>query len=327
MVAPESARFESLSPFRKAVTVAVVLGLVIGLALAPIAYDLAAEPTVDRVAVVPIEGVLAGGNTQDVVERLIEARQDPSVKAVVLRINSPGGLAVDGEEIFQQVERTAQVKPVVASIGLQGTSAAYLAALPADEIYVRSSSSVGSVGAILIRPSPIDPIDVVVQTGPMKLVGDSPRGYEYRTETVGKTFAGLVLEYRTGKIELSSAELRHARVYTGVDGVELGLVDGVTDTQGAIQSAADLADLDRYEVQFFEYDTEVQFLDRAAYSHSTVDNKRMIGLDELVDTDGKEVVPTVVMLPRAVVKDIVDGDMVLVVNGSAEIEGEDHAGG
>lgn len=299
MAGPGTTRFRSLSPGRKVLLTALVLGLVLGLLVAPFAYEATVDPRPDRIAVVPIVGVLEAQNTQDVIQRLEQARQDPSVEAVVIVVNSPGGFAVDGEEVFMAVERTAQKKPVVASVGLQAASAGYKATLPADEIYAKPASSVGSVGSILVRPEPVPPIEVMIETGPQKVDGQTPRGWEHGSEMIGGTFADTVIDYRGDQLQLSREELAHARIYTGIEGVELGLIDGISDTQGAIQAAADLAGLQGFEVSMMEYETEVRFLDRAAYTASTQPNKSMVSIEELVDTDGNEVVPTQLMLPAA----------------------------
>lgn len=324
MVGPGIGRMRSLSAGRKVVIVALVLGLAFGLLIAPLAFEATVETSPDRIAVVPIVGVMDGSNTQDVTRRLTRARQDPSIDAVVLFVDSPGGLAVAGEEIFMQVERTAQEKPVVATVGLRAASAGYKAMLPAEEIYVKPASSVGSVGTILLRPEPVDPVDRLIESGPQKFDGDTPRGYEYNVQMIGQSFSRTVMEYRGDRLELTRAELEHARIYNGIEGVELGLVDGISDTQGAIQAAAELAELDSYDVTVMEYETEVRFLDRAAYTASTQPNKSMVTIDELVDPDGGEVVPTALMLPSAAISDLVVAEAnATPVNASTEDPGGD----
>lgn len=328
MAGPGVETYRSLTGLQQVLLLAIVIGLVVGLAVAPFAWQATVEDRPDRVAVIPIVGVMDGSNTQDVVERLTRARQDPSIEAVVLLIDSPGGLAVDGEEIFLQVDRTAQEKPVVAAVNLQGASAGYKAMLPADEIIVKPASSVGSVGTILVRPQPIDPIEGVIETGPQKVDGDSPRGWEYRTQMVGNAFTDAVMEYRGEDLEITREEVAHARIYSGVEAVHLGLADDIGDLQSAVQIAADNAGLDGYEVTRMDYDTEVRFLDRAAYTASTQENKSMVTMEELVDTDGGEVVPTVLMLPEAALADLSspEEDNVSRTNQSAVSHGGDENG-
>lgn len=301
MRTPGLEALRALTPGRQAAVIALVLGLTVGLSVAPLAYDAAIDPSPDQVAVVPLVGTVDGSNAADVSQRLIRARMDPSVKAVVLHVNSPGGLAVAGEELFMQVDRTAQKKPLVVVSDLLVASAAYKASLPAEKIYVKPQTAVGSIGTLLIRPAPLDPLDPVIHTGPRKLEGDTPRGYEYSIERSGAGFVDQVMEYRGDEITVSREELAHARIYGGFQAVQFGLADEVTDVQGAIQSAADLAGLDTYQIRTMEYETEVRFLDRTNFAHATQENKTMIGIQDLVDPPEERIVPQVLMLPHAAV--------------------------
>lgn len=301
MATPGTSAYRSLSPGRRAFVVALVLGLTVGLAVAPFAYDAASEPTPDRVAVIPIVGTIDGQNAADVTNRLIEARMDPTIQAVVLAINSPGGLAVAGEEIFMQVDRTAQEKPVVAVSSTMVASAGYKASLPADELHVKPNTIVGSIGTLFIRPDPIDPAEPIIHTGPRKLDLDTPRGHEYSTEQSGDSFVKTVVDYRGENLTLGEDELAHARVYSGVEAVHYGLADELGDVQGAIQAAADMAGLETYQVTRMNYETDVRFLDQTNYAHSTQENKTMIEVDYLIDAPNDRIVPQVLMLPHAAV--------------------------
>lgn len=301
MRTPGTAAYRALSPGRRALVVALVLGLVVGLAVAPFAYEAAVDPAPDRIAVVPIVGTIDGENAADVTQRLIEARLDGTVEAVVLVVNSPGGIAAAGEEVFMQVDRTAQEKPVVAVSDTMAASAGYKAVLPADEFLVKPPTIVGSVGTIFVRPDPADPSEPIIQTGPRKQDLDTPRGHEYSTESAGNSFVAKVVEYRGEELAVDEEELAHARTYTGVEAVELGIADGIGDAQRAIQVAADRAGLETYQVRTMNYGTEVRFLDRTNYAQSTQANKTVIGVDHLIDAPGDRIVPQVLMLPHAAV--------------------------
>jgi protease-4 len=118
----------------------------------------ASNPLEGRVALVyltsPIAGVgdsgLLGGVTvspERIIDQLRRADADPTVKAILLRIDSPGGTASASEEIAQAISETK--KPVIASIGDMGASGAYMAAAQADQIWSTGASDVGSIGVIL----------------------------------------------------------------------------------------------------------------------------------------------------------------------------------
>lgn len=297
MRTPGVVTWQRLSRGRRMVLVALVLGLAVGLLVAPFAYDAAVQPDPDRVAIVPIAGTMDGQNAADVTQRLTEVRQDRSVDAVVLVVNSPGGLSTAGEEIYQQVQRTAEEKPMVAVVDSVAASAGYKAMLPADEIYAKPASTVGSVGVILQRPEPVGPIDGVITSGPDKIDGQDTRGYEYSAEMIGAAFSDTVMDHRGDQLELTREEVEHARIYSGIEGERLGWVDGISDIQGAIQAAADNAELDEYTVRTYPYRVEVAFLDRSTYAAANQPEQRMITIDELVTPEADRVLPEVYMLP------------------------------
>lgn len=276
----------------------VVVAVVVGLAIAPFAWGVAVEPS-PSVAVVPIAGTIDGSNAADVNQRLIEAREDPSIEAVVLVINSGGGTAADSDEIHLQIDRTAEEMPVVAVVDAAGLSGAYKAAAPSDRIYAKPATMVGSVGTQLVTVPPTDPMDDVIASGPDKLDGQTPRGWEHMTETTSNAFLEVVVEHRGEELELSREELAHAKIYNGVDGIEKGLVDDFGDLTRGVQSAAEMADLDPgdYTLQTLQYDTEVQFISQTTYAAADVSEKSLVEPEEFVDPDRDDPIPTVLLVP------------------------------
>ena len=297
MRTPGAVTWRRLSRGQQMVVMAVVIGLVLGLLVAPFAYEAAVQPAPDRIAIVPIAGVMDGANAADVTQRLIEVRNDRSVDAVVLVVNSPGGLATAGEEIYQQVKRTSDEKPMVAVVDSVAASAGYKAVLPADEIYAKPASTVGSVGVILQPPPPTGPIDGVITSGPDKIGGQDVRGYEHSTAVIAAAFSEVVMDHRGDSLELTREEVEHARIYSGLEGAQLGWIDGIADIQGAIQAAADLAELDSYVVTALPYRTEIAFLDRSTYAAADQPEQRLMTIDELVSPAEDRVLPEIYMLP------------------------------
>ncbi len=320
MSTPGVAAYRSLSPLRQAAVVALVLGLVVGLAVAPFAYEATVEPSPDRVAVIPITGTLEGENVADASERLAAARTDSSVEAVVIHVDSPGGIAAVGEDLFMQVDRTAQEKPVVAVSSTMAASAGYKAMLPADELYVKPQTIVGSVGTIGIRPVTFDPMEIEVITGPRKAETDTPRGAEHSIQMAGDAFVDTVVEYRGEDLQLEREEIAHAKIYGGVEAVEYGLVDGIGDTQQAIDTAAELAGLDSYSVEYMGYQSQVQFLDRTNYAAASTDNKTMMGIQDLIEED--PMVPQILMLPEGAIPAEMAGNESATNTTDTDLEGE-----
>ncbi|GAB6860420.1 S49 family peptidase [Haloplanus litoreus] len=212
--------------------------------LAPVAYDRATEPD-GSVAVITVEGFVSSNSVSAVQEDLREARENESVDAVVLNVDSPGGGAAASEQLYLSVQRTAKEMPVVASVKSTGASGAYYAMLPARDIYVTPASIVGSVGVRGAAPGPSLPGEI--KSGPDKAsaTADQRRA---QIETLQRAFVGSVMKHRSDDLELSRTEVAHAKVYTGARAVDNGMADEVGSTQDAIRQAANAAGLDDYEV-------------------------------------------------------------------------------
>lgn len=234
-----------------------LLGVVLLVALAAggaaAAYAPVFEDTTDRVAVVELEGQIDQQTAQHVEESLREARTNDSIGAVVLAVNSPGGLPAESERIYAAVEQTAAELPVRAAVDTSGASGAYLAMAPADEIYVApSAQAIGSVGVTGQVTPPLAPDEG--STGPNKGGSHPVDGLE-RKQVLAELFADSVLEHRSEEIELNRTELLEADTYLGVEAVENGLADRIGFVGTAVQDVAAAAELGEYEVVTDEAET------------------------------------------------------------------------
>jgi protease-4 len=289
-------------PDRRRVTgsyaVVVVLGVVVGALLAsvvaPIAWTDAAD-TGGTVAVVPIEGGITGTNAEATIDQLERAGSDPSVEAVVLVSNSPGGSAAASERLYLAVSRLAGETPVVASVDASATSGAYYAIAPSDRIYVKPSSIVGSVGVLALLGPELDPNDLVATTGPDKL-GEGPREFRYTLESLQNAFVGAVFEQRGDRIDIPRSEVAKAGIYPGGEAVRTGLADDVGGRERAIREAADRAGLDSYDVETFRPEREAQFLSRNAYLASSAENRTLVDPSLFTGREPAEG-PVILMLP------------------------------
>lgn len=196
---------------------------------------------------------------------LRQAREDDAVKAVVLRIDSGGGSALASEIIRREVVRVQDAgKPVVASMAGTAASGGYWIAATADEIWAAPTTITGSIGIFGLVPTFEETLGRVgvtydgVRTGP--LVGDSTTGgisdamarvlqatvdYGYRQ------FIDLVASGRDMTTEEVEA-VAEGRVWTGESAHELGLVDHLGHLADAVDSAAALADVERFKVRYIE---------------------------------------------------------------------------
>lgn len=253
-------------------SVILLLAVVVFVSLAAVAFlvpaikerQLAGEK--NKVAVIYVEGVIMGGRgqgsllaeaggTDALIRQLHQARDDASVKAIVLRINSPGGSAPAAQEVGSEIRKLrAGGKIVVASMGDVAASGGYWLAAVTDKIYANPATLTGSIGVYIpysnwqelynkigIKPEKI-------KSGPHKdiLSPDRPMTTEERTiiqamvdELYGQ-FVTVVAEGR--KLEPARVrQLADGRIYTGSQAKELGLVDELGTLYDAIDGAAALA--------------------------------------------------------------------------------------
>ena len=222
----------------------------------------------DAVAVVRVEGVIVSGKEADwslsttdnaysesIVERLERAEQDPSVKAIVLRVNSPGGGIVATDEIYSAL--TEIEKPVVVSMGEMAASGGYYISCAAQEILANPATLTGSIGVISTVPNfegLLDKVGIemlVIKSGTMK---DELSPYRQPTEEeiahwqgitdeAYEQFLGVVVEGRDLHPD-EARELADGRVYTGRQALELGLVDQLGNLPEAVQLAAELGGIE-----------------------------------------------------------------------------------
>ena len=298
----------------KSYVIIVIVGVLIGLQVAPAASNLTADPTSGTVAVIPIEGSITGGSAGEIGAMLERARQDPEIKAVVLRVNTPGGSAPASETLYMEVSRTAEQMPVIASVGAMSASGGYYAMAPADQIYTKPAALVGSVGVFFIAPSPLNPIDQIITTGPNKISGADEREWEYKVESLRRAFTGAVVESRGDRLEISEEQLSHAKLYTGGEAVQNGMVDEIGGSAAAVRRAAEEAGslrdateraaseagLGTYDVKVMHRDGTVYFLARANFLAASAENKEMVE-PTFFTGEGQIRGPNALMLPPEVV--------------------------
>ncbi|MCX7831378.1 MAG: signal peptide peptidase SppA [Actinobacteria bacterium] len=227
----------------------------------------------DRIAVIHIEGEIGtsgGVNAEEVIKSLKEIETDKSVKAVVLRIDSPGGAAAASQEIAGYITRMK--KPVVASVGNSAASGAYWIASACDYIVCNPASSLGSIGVIVTIPNfeelakKIGVKYLVIYKGKFKDLGNPMREItkeekallEKHVNQIYEQFIEFVAAHR--KLQKSKVEnLATGEVFTGTDAVKLGLADKTGDFYGAVEEAKRLAKI-KGEPEIVDYDALPYYL-------------------------------------------------------------------
>lgn len=223
-----------------------------------------------KVAIVYAEGGLMDGEGDRTVigaDRLVrdlrELREDEEVKAIVLRVNSPGGSATGAFKVAREIIRTNAEKPVVASMGGMAASAGYMISAPCEEILAEPSTITGSIGVVMMLAnieSLADKLSIHfegVQTHPFAgtfSLGRSKSEAEMEQfRQIGADFydefLALVAEGRS--MEVSAVrEMARGRVWSGQRALDLGLVDAHGGLMQAVQRAADLAGIgDDYRIE------------------------------------------------------------------------------
>lgn len=197
--------------------------------------------------------LLSGGGVtpEEIISQLDEAESNPNVKAILIRVNSPGGTAAASQEIYEEVKKAE--KPVVVSVSETCASGAYYIASAADKIIANRSSSVGSIGVITQIPNYEELYEklgikyTTIKQGEFKDVGSSNRPitqeeinmFEERLKVVYEEFIADVAESRG--MEVSEVKkLATGWVFLGTEALDLGLIDEIGNYKDAIMAAAEL---------------------------------------------------------------------------------------
>lgn len=220
----------------------IVLPLAIGLLAAS---RLVQKP---RIGIVRLSTDIDGVSAFEITEQLAYARNDKSIRAVVLVVNSPGGSAAFSEELYLDVLNTRADMPVVASIDLLAASGAYYMAAAADEIYAKPTSSVGSIGVIAFLPGDVFIEEEQMTTGPYKSFGSTRDLFTRQMERAKFAFLEAVAHGRGDRLNAELDFLSRAEIFTGVQALEYGLVDALVSGDEAIGMAAELAGVKSYDV-------------------------------------------------------------------------------
>ncbi|MGD2039568.1 MAG: S49 family peptidase [Anaerolineae bacterium] len=234
-------RFSSYIKALGLVLLVVVLPLAAGYALSLYVYP------APKIAIIPIEGDIWSFTSVYISQALAEARDDPAVHAVVLEIASPGGEVTASENLYYDVLKLREQKPVIASIDELAASGAYYVASAADQIYAKPSSAVGNIGVISLLPEPDYLDEELYTTGPFKLSGGPQESYIRQLEMLKETFLAAILAQRSDRLSTTPETLSRGEIYLGLQAQQMGLVDETGSREDAIAAAAEMAKLRRFE--------------------------------------------------------------------------------
>ena len=208
----------------------------------------------DSIGVIKVEGVIY--DSEPVLKALQKFKESDHIKAIIVRIDSPGGVVGASQEIYSELKKLRGSKKVIASFGSLGASGAYYIACGADKIVANPGTLTGSIGVImefanlqkLYQWAKMD--HTVIKSGRYKDVGspfrpmdaDEKEFLNHLVKNVHQQFKGVVLAER--KIAPANVEMvTDGRVFTGEEAKQLGLVDQLGNFQDAVEVAKELAGL------------------------------------------------------------------------------------
>lgn len=206
----------------------------------------------DRVALIRVEGIIV--DSREVVDELKQYVKDPAVKAIVLRIDSPGGAVAPAQEIYEEVRKAVAKKKVLVSMGSVAASGGYYIASPATKIIANPGTLTGSIGVIMEVPNIeglLNKLGIkteVVKSGKHKDIASMFRGINKEEreilqgvmDNVHEQFIKAVAEGRKMLVD-DVKKIADGRVFTGEQAIKLGLVDELGNLEDAIQTAARLS--------------------------------------------------------------------------------------
>jgi len=212
-------------------------------------------PTTSKVALIKVEGVI--NSSDDILKKLKKVEEDKSIKALVLRVNSPGGAVGASQEIYSELLKVKNEykKPVVVSMGNVAASGGLYISLPANVIFAEGGTVTGSIGVIIQKldlQKLADKIGVkmeVVKTGkfkdilnPFREMTEEERKYLLELEkNVLNQFKEAVVENRGEKLKVKIDEIADGRIFSGQQALQIGLIDKIGNLEDAINEAAKLA--------------------------------------------------------------------------------------
>ncbi len=234
----------------------------------------------DKIAIIYGSGAIVSGEgdagnmgADPIVKSFRKARKDSSVKVVVFRINSGGGSALASEVMLREVMLTQETKPVIVSMGDVAASGGYYIASYADKIIANPNTITGSIGVFGVIPNAEellnDKMGITfdnVETNRFADLGSINRPLtsaerqmiQNEIDRVYETFISHVAEGRDMPVAAVDS-IAQGRVWSGVDAKRIGLIDELGGMQLAVETAAEMANLEKYRI--VEYPEQKKFVD------------------------------------------------------------------
>ncbi len=231
----------------------------------------------NKIAVIFAEGDIVNGRATDntiggdgYADIISAQRKDTSIKAIVLRVNSPGGSAAASDNMWRELELAAKEKPVVVSMGNYAASGGYYISAPATKIYASPVTISGSIGVFGMLPNAEkllhDKLGISTETVSTNSHSDFPSVFrqlnpyerDVMQRSIEKTYGEFVNRVALGRrmTEGSVDSIGQGRVWTGRSALRLGLIDEMGGLDEAIKGAAKLAGIEDYSLREYPVNEE-----------------------------------------------------------------------
>jgi protease-4 len=260
---------------RKAIIVGVSVAVVVVAVVLVLVLGIPSRPVAGKIAVIPLSGTITTTDsslfsgstiTPDLVkDYLARAEKDKAVKAIVFRIESPGGEITPCQEILWEIERVKETRTIVVSMGGTATSGGYYISTKADKIVALPTTMTGSIGVISAIPNIeglLEKLGIQIQIYKGGKYKDMYQGLRELAPEEDEIMQQMIDEYYEQFIdvvargrELSEEEVRNlatGQIYTGTEAKELGLVDELGDLDMAINLTAEIAGIEDPIVEYYK---------------------------------------------------------------------------
>ncbi|MCB9191841.1 MAG: signal peptide peptidase SppA [Flavobacteriales bacterium] len=226
----------------------------------------------EKIAVIYAVGSIEGGNGDDetigsetISKEIRKAREDDKIKAIVLRVNSPGGSALASDVMWREIVLAKEVKPVVVSMGDVAASGGYYISCAADSIFAQPNTITGSIGVfgVLMNAQKMvnNKLGITIDTVKTNKFADLGTPFRPLTETergiiqkgVNDIYTDFITKVAEGRgMKVADVDsIGQGRVWSGEDALEIGLVDRLGGIDDAIACAARMAEVENYRVLEF----------------------------------------------------------------------------
>ncbi|MDA8089736.1 MAG: signal peptide peptidase SppA [Nitrospiraceae bacterium] len=206
----------------------------------------------EKIGIIRVEGAIT--SSDDIITTLKQFSEDPAIKAIVMRVDSPGGGVAPSQEIYEEVKKAAAKKFIVVSMGSLAASGGYYISVPATKIFADPGTITGSIGVIMEVPNVqglLKKIGVkteVIKSGKNKdiaslfsnMTNEQRRILQGSLDNVHEQFIQAVAAGRKMPVDVVR-QLADGRIFTGQQAKALGLIDQLGDLEDAINSAKTMA--------------------------------------------------------------------------------------